>query len=58
MVSRIERTLASLMRRIRAWHARAHERDVCARFTERELKDLGLTRDRLYVELSKPVWRP
>jgi uncharacterized protein YjiS (DUF1127 family) len=58
MASIIRITLVGLARRIRTWQARAHERDVCARFTERELKDIGLTRDRLYAELSKPVWRP
>jgi uncharacterized protein YjiS (DUF1127 family) len=58
MTSTIARALAGLARRLRAWHARAHEREVCARFTEPELKDIGLTRDRLYAELSKPVWRP
>ena len=58
MASVIRITLVGLARRIRSWHARAHERDVCAGFTEHELKDIGLTRDRLYAELSKKVWRP
>jgi len=57
MASVIRGTLVGLARLIRIWHARARERDICVRFTEHELKDLGLASDRLYAELSKPVWR-
>lgn len=39
------------------WRRRIHERDELARFDERELHDIGLSRAAVYAEISKPFWR-
>ena len=43
--------------RLRQWQRRSRERDELARLSERELRDLGLSRGTVYDELRKPFWR-
>lgn len=47
---RISDSLALYGRRIR-------ERDELARFTERELRDAGITTTDAWIEINKPFWR-
>lgn len=42
---------------LRQWQRRSRERDELARLSERELRDLGLSRGTVYDELRKPFWR-
>ena len=35
-----------------SWHERRRDRRIAAQFTERDLRDLGLTRGDLYRELA------
>jgi uncharacterized protein YjiS (DUF1127 family) len=41
----------------RAWRQRERQRREAARLGARDLADIGLTRDQLQVELSRPFWR-
>jgi uncharacterized protein YjiS (DUF1127 family) len=43
--------------RLRLWRRRIQEREQLARFGERDLRDLGLSRATVYAELRKPFWR-
>ena len=40
------------------WQQRASERTRLADLTDRDLKDVGLTRDQIRSEIEKPFWRP
>lgn len=42
---------------MRSWHKRAAGRRELARWTERDLNDVGLTRDDVELEIAKPFWR-
>jgi uncharacterized protein YjiS (DUF1127 family) len=46
-----------LVRMIRLWRRRAYERQQLARFDDRALRDLALTRADAQNELAKPFWR-
>jgi uncharacterized protein YjiS (DUF1127 family) len=48
----------SLLDTLRLWRRRARERAELARFSERELHDIGLSTADALQEISKPVWRP
>ena len=52
------RLLVSIVRTLVLWHARAGQRRVLARMDERQLKDIGVTRDQVLREIAKPFWRP
>ena len=41
----------------RLWRQRSKERAALARFTERELKDIGVSSADVYWEISTPFWR-
>ena len=60
-VARAGGSLGSVAKRlfalVRAWQARNRQRREAARLTARDLADIGLTRDQLQFELSKPFWR-
>ena len=43
---------------VAAWHTRARDRGVLAAFDERALRDVGLARADIAVEMYKPFWRP
>lgn len=42
---------------VRQWRRRARERAELARWAERDLRDAGLSRAQLQIELAKPFWR-
>jgi len=55
---RIVRTLARRCgSRVRVWQTRARDRRLMQRFTERDLRDMGLTRSQARPERVKPFWR-
>lgn len=39
------------------WRERARERHILAGLTDRELRDIGVTRVEVWREVSKPFWR-
>ena len=49
--------LAASRKLWRLWRRRASEREQILRFTERELRDAGLTSGDVYRELSTPFWK-
>ena len=50
LIARLRRTLA-------AWRRRARDRAQLALFSERELRDIGLTSAEAARECAKPFWR-
>ncbi len=50
-------SLGTLRRLWRQWRQRSFERRQAARFSDRELRDVGLTRGDIYREFSRPFWR-
>ncbi len=42
---------------LRTWQTRAMERGELARFSERDLKDIGMTATERSFQLAKPIWR-
>ena len=42
---------------IRLWWGRSRERDMLVAMSERELRDIGITRYDAYIEGRKPFWR-
>lgn len=42
---------------LRLWRRRARERAELARFTTRDLRDIGITPADAAYEIGKPVWR-
>jgi uncharacterized protein YjiS (DUF1127 family) len=44
-------------RLLRLWRSRARERRALARFSERDMRDLGLNRMDIVRECEKPFWR-
>ena len=51
------RWLAQAFVRLRAALARSRERQALARMSDRELRDIGVTRYEALHEASKPCWR-
>lgn len=48
----------SVLSQIRTWRDRAAKRRQLARFSARDMKDIGLTPSDRWVEVNKPFWRP
>jgi uncharacterized protein YjiS (DUF1127 family) len=44
-------------RLIQTWRVRIRERDALARLDDRDLRDIGLSRWEIELELAKPFWR-
>jgi len=42
---------------IRLWHRRARSRQKLHELSDHVLKDIGLRREHLLSEFSKPIWR-
>ena len=42
---------------LRTWQARARDRRALARFSERDLHDIGLSHSSIAEEVNKPFWR-
>jgi uncharacterized protein YjiS (DUF1127 family) len=51
------RLIARIARTIVVWRRRARDRAQLARFSERELRDIGLTPAEAAWECAKPFWR-
>ncbi len=49
--------MARLQALFRLWHRRIRERRAMAEFTDRDLRDIGVTRVDVLNELAKPFWR-
>lgn len=49
--------LSELRALLRTWRQRAAARRELARWTERDLNDVGLTHDVVALEIAKPFWR-
>ncbi|MCW5745089.1 MAG: DUF1127 domain-containing protein [Alphaproteobacteria bacterium] len=49
---------AGLFATLRLWRSRARERAELARFSERELHDIGISHSDALQEINKPFWRP
>lgn len=47
----------TLLERLLLWQQRANERTHLERLSERDLKDIGLTRAEARREFEKPFWR-
>jgi uncharacterized protein YjiS (DUF1127 family) len=45
------------MATLRLWRRRAQERSQLARFSVRELRDIGLSTADAQCEIGKPAWR-
>lgn len=39
------------------WRRRTEEREALARFSGREMQDIGITKTEVMREVSKPFWR-
>lgn len=50
-------TWRSALDRVRLWRRRARERADLARFSERELRDIGISAADAWREVNKPFWR-
>jgi uncharacterized protein YjiS (DUF1127 family) len=48
---------AAIARTIRVWRARIRERREAMELSDRDLRDLGLTRWEVGYERTKPFWR-
>jgi uncharacterized protein YjiS (DUF1127 family) len=46
-----------LLETLRLWRRRARERAELARFSQRELLDIGISNADAMQEIRKPVWR-
>jgi uncharacterized protein YjiS (DUF1127 family) len=57
IISQEPNGLQLLGQTVSLWLRRLRERAELARFDERELRDLGLTRADADYELGKPFWR-
>ena len=42
----------------RRWRDRARQRAELARMSDREFRDMGISRAQVWREVSKPFWRP
>ena len=42
---------------LRTWQTRARERNDLAKFSQYELKDIGMTEAERTMHLAKPIWR-
>ena len=50
-------TLRSVIDMLRLWRRRARERSELARLTERDLRDIGISRADAQQTISKSTWR-
>jgi len=57
MTNHHETALTLIGRMLRTWQRRYAERWELAHWTERDLNDVGLSRDDVAREIEKPFWR-
>ena len=51
------RTFQDIVALFKEWRRRAHGRTELAALSDRELRDIGLTRYDAHREIGKPFWR-
>jgi uncharacterized protein YjiS (DUF1127 family) len=49
--------LAHLSETLHTWHERSVQRSELARWTERDLHDVGISWSEMLAEVDKPFWR-
>jgi uncharacterized protein YjiS (DUF1127 family) len=49
--------LRQIFAALQEWRRRSHDRAELARFDERMLSDIGITRADVWREINKPFWR-
>jgi uncharacterized protein YjiS (DUF1127 family) len=54
----LSRLFLQLVSGLVAWQERAQQRLALAEMTDRDLQDIGLSRDDIERETAKPLWRP
>ncbi|MBM3548600.1 MAG: DUF1127 domain-containing protein [Alphaproteobacteria bacterium] len=50
--------LATVVERLAEWQERARSRVLLGRMDDRMLRDMGISRSDVDVEVAKPFWRP
>jgi uncharacterized protein YjiS (DUF1127 family) len=54
----LSRLFRQLVGGLVTWQDRAQQRLALAELTDRDLQDIGLSRDDIERETAKPLWRP
>ncbi len=57
IVQRVEAASVKVLDTLTIWEARSWERDQLSKLSDRMLKDIGLTRDQVAVEVGKYFWQ-
>ncbi|MBM3535634.1 MAG: DUF1127 domain-containing protein [Alphaproteobacteria bacterium] len=50
--------VATIIERLAEWQERARSRVLLGRMDDRMLRDMGISRSDVDVEVAKPFWRP
>lgn len=50
-------SLASVFSTLQLWLDKSHQRQQLAQLDARQLRDLGIDRDRVKIEVAKPFWQ-
>ena len=53
----LRQALERIFAMLREWRRRSRDRAELARFDDRMLRDIGVTRTEIWREISKPFWR-
>jgi uncharacterized protein YjiS (DUF1127 family) len=53
----LRRIAAKLLNQVRLWRDRADGRERLANLSERDLRDIGVTRHEADLETRKPFWK-
>ena len=56
--SSLHDVLEGAVQQFTVWRERARERQLLAQLSDRELRDVRLTRQQAQFEASKPFWKP
>ena len=54
----LKQALSFALDTLREWRRRSRTRAELARLDDRMLRDIGVTRGDVWVEINKPFWRP
>lgn len=54
----LRRVVLHIITTLRTWQERACQRQALRRLDERMLRDIGLTRADVEIEVNKPFWKP
>ena len=55
---KLVRDAAALFEAVAGYSERARERDALCTLDDRMIKDIGISRADIWLECSKPFWRP